>query len=278
MTEEHMSQSIPLYQVDAFTQDVFTGNPAAVCPTDAWLSEELMQNIARENNLSETAFVVPDRSDEVDFGLRWFTPTAEIDLCGHATLATAWVLFDELGFEKDEVVFSTQESGLLKVSRGEDGLLNMDFPAHPPRPAPHHNQLEQALGGPALEFWTAPNGMHMAVVGSVKMVQDLRPGMRAIAEMGDKGLIVTARGEEGSAIDFVSRYFTPKEGIAEDPVTGSAHCVLAPYWAKRLKKDTFHARQISKRGGDVYCGIEGKRVRLSGHAVLYMKGEVILAE
>ncbi|MCW8916170.1 MAG: PhzF family phenazine biosynthesis protein [Magnetovibrio sp.] len=271
-----MTQTISIYQVDAFTTEVFTGNPAAVCPMDEWLSDEVMQNIARENNLSETAFVIPSVVDAADYDLRWFTPTSEIDLCGHATLASAWVLFHEMGFDKDAIVFSTQKSGLLTVNRGEGGLLNMDFPAHAPRPAPHHNQLEQALGGPALEFWTAPNGMHMAVLGNVEAVQNLRPGMRAIAEMGDKGLIVTAKGE--GDVDFVSRYFTPKEGIAEDPVTGAAHCVLAPYWAKRLKKDNFHARQISRRGGDIYCGIDAKRVRLSGHAVLYMKGQAVLAK
>ena len=268
-----MSQTIPLYQVDAFTTDVFAGNPAAVCPLHDWLSDDVMQDIARENNLSETAFFIPNAGGETDYLLRWFTPAFEVDLCGHATLATAWVLFFELGVERDSLSFETQESGVLTVEKGAAGLLTMDFPAYPPRPAPHHMRLEQAIGGRALEFWTAPNGMHLAVVGGADDVLDIKPSLAAIAEMGDKGLIVTAPGA-GDEIDFVSRYFTPKEGIAEDPVTGSAHCVLAPYWAKRLKKDNLHARQVSKRGGDVLCEVAGERVRLSGHAVLYLKGEV----
>jgi len=269
-----VNKTISLYQVDAFTRDVFCGNPAAVCPTDAWLSVEVMQKLAMENNLSETAFVVPDESGAADYGLRWFTPVGEIDLCGHATLATAWVLFNKLGIDQDRVTFTTQYSGILTVSRGDDGLLNMDFPAYPPRPAPHHKFLDAALGGPALEFYAAPNGMKMAVLGSAQAVENLKVRFDAVAELGEKGVIVTARGD--ADIDFVSRYFTPKEGVPEDPVTGSAHCVLAPYWAKRLKKDTFHARQVSRRGGDVYCALNGDRVRLSGHAVLYSKGEVYI--
>lgn len=271
-----MTQTIPLYQIDAFTPDVFAGNPAAVCPLDDWLDVEVMQKIARENNLSETAFVIPNRGGETDYKLRWFTPTFEIDLCGHATLATAWVLFNELGVEKDALSFQTEQRGVLTVSRGEGGLLTMDFPSLAPRPAPHHMRLEQAIGGRAREFWTAPNGMHMAVMNTVQEIHDMRPALAEIAQMGDKGLIVTAQGEGEGDVDFISRYFTPKEGIAEDPVTGSAHCVLAPYWAKRLKKDRLHARQVSKRGGDVFCEVDGKRVKLSGYAVLYLKGEIVL--
>jgi len=271
-----MTTAIDLYQVDAFTQTVFAGNPAAVCPTDTWLSEDVMQKLAVENNLSETAFLVPTDADDADFHLRWFTPVGEIDLCGHATLATSWVLFNELGFDKETVRFSTQESGVLSVSRGADGLLTMDFPVHAPRPAPHHKYLDTALGGPALEFYTAPNGMMLAVVASPQVVRNIKVRLGAVAEMGGRGLIVTARGgEEGddAEVDFVSRYFTPKEGIPEDPVTGSAHCVLVPYWAKRLKKKTFHARQLSKRGGDLYCALKGERVLISGHGVLYLKGQ-----
>lgn len=268
-----MSTTIPLYQVDAFTTELFRGNPAAVCPTDAWLSEEIMQSLAVENNLSETAYVVPDETGGADYGLRWFTPVGEIDLCGHATLATAWVLFNELNVGKDVLTFSTQESGILTVSRGQDGLLKMDFPVHVPRPAPHHQLLERALGMRALEYFSAPNGMKVAVVDSVEAVQNLKMQMGAVAQMGDKGLIVTARAGEGDDIDFVSRYFTPKEGIPEDPVTGSAHTVLAPLWAQRLKKNTFHARQVSKRGGDLFCELDGDRVYISGHGILYLKGE-----
>ena len=271
-----MTQTIPLYQIDAFTQDVFAGNPAAVCPLDAWLEDDVLQKIARENNLSETAFVIPNESGETDYKLRWFTPTFEIDLCGHATLATAWVLFNELGVDKDELSFQTEQHGVLTVVRGEDSMLTMDFPALAPRPAPHHMRLEQAIGGRAREFWTAPNGMHMAVLNTTAEIHEMRPSMAAIAEMGEKGLIVTAQDEGDGGVDFISRYFTPKEGIAEDPVTGSAHCVLAPYWAKRLKKEKLHGRQVSKRGGDVFCEMDGKRVKLSGHGVLYLKGEITL--
>ncbi|MBL4615171.1 MAG: PhzF family phenazine biosynthesis protein [Magnetovibrio sp.] len=269
-----MNKTIPLYQVDSFATEVFTGNPAAVCPTDEWLSVEVMQKLAMENNLSETAYVVPDKSGVADFGLRWFTPKLEMDLCGHATLASAWVLFNELNVEKDSITFSTQVSGILTVSRGNDGLLTMDFPVYAPRPAPHHKMLEQALGGPALEYLTAPNGMKLAVLGSVAAVTNLKPNLNAVAQMEGHGLIVTAKGE--GEYDFVSRFFAPLGGIAEDPVTGSAHTVLAPYWAKRLKKETFHARQVSKRGGDVHCVLDGERVKISGHGVLYMKGQAHL--
>ena len=271
-----MTQTIPLYQIDAFTQDVFAGNPAAVCPLDDWLDDDVLQKIARENNLSETAYVIPNAEDDADYKLRWFTPTFEIDLCGHATLATAWVLFHELGADKDELTFLTQQHGVLTVAKGEGGSLTMDFPALPPRPAPHHMRLEQAIGGRAREFWTAPNGMCMAVLHTAREIREMRPSMAVIAEMGDKGLIVTAQADEEEGCDFVSRYFTPKEGIAEDPVTGSAHCVLAPYWAKRLKKEKLHGRQVSRRGGDVFCEMNGKRVKLSGYGVLYLKGEITL--
>jgi len=266
-----MSTTIPLYQVDAFTSKIFSGNPAAVCPTDAWLPDEVMQKLAGENNLSETAFVVPDATGIADYGLRWFTPVAEINLCGHATLASAWVLFNEIGVKKDVVSFTTL-SGILTVTRGEGGALIMDFPLNKPMPAPHHDLLSQALGGPALEFWSAPNGMKLAAMKDAEAVRNLRPVMGALVQLGNKGLIVTAPGDD-EGVDFVSRYFTPMEGIPEDPVTGSAHTVLVPYWAKRLKKESFHARQVSKRGGDLFCVLDGERVKISGHGVLYMKGE-----
>jgi len=271
-----MSPTISLYQIDSFTTDIFAGNPAAVCPCEDWLADEVMQKLAAENNLAETAFAVPDKTGVADFGLRWFTPTTEVELCGHATLATAWVLFNEIGVNKPELSFTTQ-SGILTVTRGEGDLLVMDFPVNAPRPAPHHEFLPQALGGPAQQFWTAPNDMSLAVLGTADAVCNLTPHMGAVAKLGKKGLIVTASGDEADAVDFVSRYFTPKEGINEDPVTGAAHTVLAPYGAKVLKKDDLHARQVSKRGGDVYCRMQGDRVQLSGHAVLYMKGEAYIA-
>lgn len=269
-----MTHTIPLYQIDAFAREVFKGNPAAVCPLDAWLDDALMLSLAAENNLSETAFVVPDVTGEADYGLRWFTPTAEMDLCGHATLASAWVLFHERGFERDVVTFTTR-SGILTVSRSDEGLLTMDFPQSKVMPAPHPEPLQAALGCPAREFLRAKNGMNIAVLDSAAAVQNVQVNLAAVVALGGDGLVVTAPGE--GDVDFVSRYFAPHVGIPEDPVTGSTHTVLAPYWAKRLKKDVLTARQLSPRGGSMECAIDGERVKLSGHAVLYMKGEVQLA-
>lgn len=268
-----MSTRIPLYQVDAFSKVLFAGNPAAVCPTDTWLSDDVMQNLAAENNLSETAFVVPDATGEADYGLRWFTPKVEMDLCGHATLATAWVLFNERGLNQDVLTFSTQKVGQLTVSRGADGLISMDFPASKPTPALHPDALVHILGGPALDYCSAPNGMKLAVVGSAEILENLKPNFAAVMQLGGQGLIVTAKGDVGSGHDFVSRYFAPQVGVNEDPVTGSAHTVLAPYWARRLKKESFCARQLSQRGGDVFCRLAGDRVHVAGHGVLYLKGE-----
>lgn len=274
--------TIPLYQVDAFASETFRGNPAAVCPLDNWLDDEVMQSIAAENNLSETAFVVPDATGAADYGLRWFTPKAEIELCGHATLATAWVLFNELGVDKDTLSFSTL-SGILSVERGGDGELVMDFPLNKAMPAPHPEELSRALGGAkALEYLRAKNDKRVAVLGSAQEVRTLKPDFHTVYTLGRAGLIVTAPGDnqggdgEDADVDFVSRFFAPQLGVSEDPVTGSAHTVLAPYWARRLKKNAMHARQVSSRGGDLGCEVVGERVRLSGRAVLYMKGEVSL--
>ena len=264
---------IPIYQIDSFASEVFCGNPAAVCPTDEWLSDDVMQSLAAENNLSETAFVVPDPSGNADFGLRWFTPSVEVDLCGHATLATAWVLFNELGWAKDVVKFSGR-SGILTVTQDDDGLITMDFPACTFKPAPHPDELSRAIAGQALDYCIASNGMHLAVLGSVEAVQTLKPNLRSVAALAEFGLVVTAKGD--GDLDFVSRFFAPQVGVAEDPVTGSAHTLLAPYWARRLKKDNLKARQISQRGGDVICKLDGDRVKVSGRAVLFMKGEVRL--
>lgn len=283
--------TIPLYQVDAFATEVFRGNPAAVCLLDAWLPENLMQALAAENNLSETAFVVSDETGEADYGLRWFTPKAEVDLCGHATLATAWVLFNERGVDKDVITFVTK-SGVLSVARGANGLLTMDFPQSKAMPAPHPDTLARALGAaglksPALEYLRAKNDMRVAVLGDAEAVRALKPDLHTIHTLGSHGLIVTAPGGGGPGsgpgggavdgdVDFVSRFFAPQLGISEDPVTGAAHTVLAPYWAKRLGKDVLKARQVSERGGDLECQIAGERVKISGRAVLYMKGEARL--
>lgn len=272
-----MMQNVPLYQVDAFTTELFRGNPAAVCPLDAWPTDEVMQTMAAENNLSETAFVVPDETGEADFGLRWFTPKAEVELCGHATLATAWVLFFERGHGGDRVTFTTK-SGVLSVTRGAEGLLMMDFPQTRSMPAPHPEELTRALGGPALEFQRAKNEMRLAVLGSAKQVRDLQPDLGAVLALGGHGLLVTAPGDGTDGdVDFVSRFFSPQWGIPEDPVTGAAHTVLAPYWAKRLGKDVLKARQVSRRSGDLGCEIVGDRVKISGRAVLFFKGEARLA-
>ena len=265
--------AIPLYQIDSFATKVFEGNPAGVCPLDAWLDDDVMQAIAAENNLSETAFVVPDAGGEADYGLRWFTPTAEIDLCGHATLATAWVLFHERGVATDAITFATR-SGVLSVTRGGGDLLVMDFPQSKAMPAMHPEPLEAAIGGPAREFMRAKNDMNVAVLDSADAVENLKINLNAVMAIGGDGLIVTAPGT--GEFDFVSRCFAPNVGIPEDPVTGSAHTVLAPYWARRLKKDVLNARQLSKRGGNMGCEIVGDRVKLSGTAVLYMKGEILL--
>ncbi|MCR4378897.1 MAG: PhzF family phenazine biosynthesis protein [Rhodospirillales bacterium] len=271
-----MSQTLPLYQIDSFATEVFRGNPAAVCVLDVWPTDDVMQAVAAENNLSETAFLGPDKTGTANYELRWFTPKAEVDLCGHATLATAWVLFFERGHGENTVRFLTK-SGILTVARGDDGVLTMDFPQNKVMPAPHPEELLRAFGHPVLEFCKAKNGMVLALIKDAPAVRQLEPVMRAVAELSDHGLIVTAPGggDDGD-VDFVSRFFAPRLGIPEDPVTGSAHTVLAPYWARRLGKTAMRARQVSRRGGDLGCEIEGERVKISGRAVLFMKGEMVL--
>lgn len=256
-----------LYQVDAFTDKLFSGNPAAVCPLDKWLPTELMQNIAAENNLAETAFFVPN---EDGFDLRWFTPTVEVNLCGHATLATAHVLFTELGYAEDSVFFDTK-SGVLTVTKIEEGY-RMDFPADEPKEIAGNAIVTESLG-------LTPDAMYrgkddyMAVVKTQQILEELQPDFRKLATLKSRGLIVTAPGEK---VDFVSRGFFPQSGIDEDPVTGSAHTTLTPYWAKRLGKDTMSAYQLSKRGGKLVCAMEGNRVLMYGRCVTYMKGDVKL--
>lgn len=259
--------SLNVYQVDAFTDRLFSGNPAAVVPLDAWLPDELMQAIALENNLSETAFIVP--RDE-DFELRWFTPAVEVDLCGHATLATAHVLFRHLNYTKPGIVFHTR-SGPLTVERSGQGY-RMDFPVDDIRQIEVPAALEQALGCPVLEAWQGRNDM-MAVLGSQETVTRLNPNMEALIQLGGRGFIATAPGKEA---DFVSRCFFPNAGVDEDPVTGSAHTTMTPYWAARLGKTRLEARQLSARGGALLCMLEGKRVLLEGEAVTYLKGQFYL--
>ena len=259
---------IMLYQIDAFTARPFGGNPAAVCPLAGWIGDDLMQAIASENNLSETAFFVP-RGDE--FELRWFTPVAEIDLAGHPTLATAHVILDILEPGRTSVRFQTRNAGVLTVERDGD-KLSMDFPAVPPAPSPFLDAAAGALGARPVEYLMARDGF--AVFASAAEVQALQPDFGKVAALDGLGLIATAPGGAGSDCDFVSRFFAPKHNINEDPVTGSAHCTLVPYWAKQLGKPRLFGRQISRRGGELWCEDRGARVRIAGQCARFMTGTI----
>lgn len=259
-----------IYQADAFTDKLFGGNPAAVCPLPAWLPDDLMQRIAAENNLAETAFFVP-RGHEYE--LRWFTPELEIDLCGHATLAAAHVIFTHLGYQADVVNFHTVKAGKLTVSRKDD-LYTLDFPSRVPEPAEAPAGLLEALGG-ARPAAVLRSRDYLVVYENEAAVLGLKPDFTALARVDGIGVIVTAPGDH---CDFVSRFFAPGAGIPEDPVTGSAHCNLIPYWADRLGKTELHAFQVSERRGELWCRLEGDRVLMSGRAVTYMKGEIYLPE
>lgn len=254
------------YQVDAFATRVFEGNPAAVCPLDHWLDDSLLQAIANENNLSETAFFVPS---EKGFHLRWFTPVAEVDLCGHATLASAHVLFDILGHSGKQIIFETKSGELVVESKG--GLLAMDFPARPPVAKPIPEALVAGLGRSPQEVWAAND--YIAVFEDEDTVRAIAPDFAKLQELDLRGVIVTAPGKD---VDFVSRFFAPKIGIPEDPVTGAAHCELTPYWVQRLGKRSFEARQVSPRGGRLSCELRDSRVILSGKAVTFMVAEIDL--
>ena len=257
-----------LYQVDAFADRVFEGNPAAIVPLDSWPSVEVMQAIAAENNLAETAFFAPEGEG---YRLRWFTPTVEVDLCGHATLASAHVLFHHLGYSKPEIRFETR-SGTLVVAREGDRLA-MDFPAAKPKPYPVPEAIAEALGAKPL-VWAKTSNL-MAVFDKAEDVVALKPDFAALGRLLtplNAGLIATAPGEDG--IDFVSRFFAPSHGIDEDPVTGSAHCTSVPYWSKKLGKTDLVARQVSKRGGTLWCTDAGERVILRGRCADFMKAEI----
>jgi PhzF family phenazine biosynthesis protein len=255
---------IPIYQVDAFSQTLFAGNPAAICPLDAWLPDARMQNIAAENNLAETAFFVPDNGH---FQLRWFTPAVEVDLCGHATLASAYVLMTKLGWREPAIRFDTK-SGELIVTRDGD-LLSMDLPARPPGPCEPHPDLLSALGGEPEKVLAARD--YLVVYRSEAEVRALTPDLERLKEIDRFAVIVTGPGEK---VDFVSRFFAPGKGVPEDPVTGSAHCTLIPYWSARLGKTDLHALQVSKRGGELWCQSNGDRVKISGHAVCFLEGSI----
>jgi predicted PhzF superfamily epimerase YddE/YHI9 len=254
--------NIPYYHVDAFTGRLFSGNPAGVCLLGGWLPDAAMQSIGAENNLAETAFVVRREST---FDLRWFTPTIEVDLCGHATLASAHVIFQHLGYRPSAIRFQTR-SGELTVTRNED-LLVLDFPSRPAAACAAPPELIEGLGAPPR--FTAKARDYLAVFDSEETVRNLKPDMALLGRLDALGIIVTAPGEPG---DFVSRFFAPSVGIPEDPVTGAAHCTLIPYWAERLKRDKLRAIQLSARRGELFCENRGERVYIAGRAVTYLSG------
>jgi len=264
---------LALFQVDAFTDRALRGNPAAVMPLEAWLPDELLQAIADENHLSETAFLVPSADADFDFELRWFTPVTEIELCGHATLASAHVLFRHQGFSGDAIRFSTM-SGAIEVKRSGEDLV-LDFPVRPAKPIPTPAALAEALGAEPLEVLGARS--YLAVLRDEESVRALQPDMAAVAKLDAMSVIATAPGDDPE-VDFISRYFAPRVGIDEDPVTGSAHCTSTPYWAERLGKNELTAHQISARGGRLRCTLQGDRVLLAGAAVTYLEGTVTLPD
>jgi PhzF family phenazine biosynthesis protein len=260
---------VPVFHIDAFTTQRFAGSPGAVCPLKAWLDDDLLRSVAAENNLSETAFFVP-RGDV--FELRWFTPRCEVKLCGHATLASAWVLLQLLAPERNSVRFETRFSGTLTVTR-DASLMAMDFPALAPwtcgdvPPA-----LVESLGSTPSEVVQLEDN-YFAIYNSEEEVKNIRPNFHMLEKLHPAGVAVTAPGKEA---DFISRYFAPSYGIPEDPVTGSTHCSLAPYWAERLGKSSLYARQLSQRGGELWCEVKSQRVIIKGNAVLTLRGELMI--
>lgn len=261
-----MTMRLRQFQVDAFASRPFQGNPAAVCPLERWPDDTLLQAIATENNLSETAFFVPCNAG---FELRWFTPTAEVDLCGHATLATAHVLFEQRAHAESTIAFTTRSGDLFVTRDGDD--LCMDFPASRPVPCDAPANLSDGTGAQPIATLAAED--YIAVFDNEADVRAIEPDPVALARLDRRGVIVTAPGHD---VDFVSRFFSPKYGIPEDPVTGSAHCALTPYWAERLGKDRLTAAQLSARGGDIRCELQGERVILAGRAVTVMEAEWLL--
>jgi PhzF family phenazine biosynthesis protein len=257
---------LKLYQVDAFTDQLFSGNPAAVCILDEWLSDELMQSIGAENNLAETAFVVSKGSH---FEIRWFTPTVEVDLCGHATLASAFVLFHCLGYKGSEIIFHSPRSGALKVFQQKD-ILFLDFPTDTVDKVDEAERIEKCIGIRPDEVYKGKTD-YIAVVQYEGQVRALSPDIKEVSKLAARGLIVTAK---GNSVDFVSRFFAPQSGIDEDPVTGSAHTSLIPIWSRKLGKTQMTAKQLSKRGGDLLCMDKNDRSFIGGKARLYMVGEI----
>ncbi len=261
-----MKNKISLYQVDAFTDKLFHGNPAGVCILDEWLDDDLMQNIAAENNLAETAFVV--KAGDL-FEIRWFTPTIEVDLCGHATLASAYVIFNYYPTSQNLIVFSSSRSGKLPVER-QGSWLTLNFPTDTYTPIDIPEVLITAFQKKPIEAYRGKTDI-MLIYAAQEDIEGFRPNLPLIESVGGRGVIVTA---PGSNVDFVSRFFAPQIGIDEDPVTGSAHTTLTPYWSKKLEKKRLTARQLSKRIGDLVCEMKDDRVMISGRAVTFFKGEI----
>ncbi|MTI09610.1 PhzF family phenazine biosynthesis protein [Curvivirga aplysinae] len=265
-----MTNSYDIYQVDAFTTEVFRGNPAAVVPLQQWLSDEAMLNIAMENNLAETAFFIPVSDEEFDFEIRWFTPAVEVELCGHATLASCYVIWNKLGFASDEVRLKTRMAGPLYVKRDGE-KIELNFPTRPVSEVPLPDGFEEKLGVKPVSYNRALK--NLALLEDEQAVINFQPDMDYIAGLEGDGLIVTAKGIQS---DCASRYFAPAHGIPEDPVTGSAHCSIIPFWADKLGKNELHARQVSARSGDLYCVLEDDRVRMSGYGKLFLEGKIFI--
>jgi PhzF family phenazine biosynthesis protein len=258
---------IALYQVDAFTDELFHGNPAAICFLEEWLDDNLMQKIAMENNLSETAFVVKKNNQ---FHIRWFTPVDEVVLCGHATLATAHIIFNQYHYKKNVIIFNSIHSGILKV-RKEGKYLTLDFPVQKIKKVIPSDRLIKGIGKEPIEVYKGKTD-YLLVYQNEKEVQTISPDFNVLSNMNLRGVIVTAKGDY---YDFVSRFFAPKLGVNEDPVTGSSHTMLIPYWGKKLKKDKLEAKQLSLRQGILKCRMNKDRVYISGKAITYLKGEIL---
>lgn len=255
--------TIPYYEVLAFTDRLFAGNPAGVCILEEWLPDQLLQKIAAENNMAETAFLI-DRGSFYD--IRWMTPTVEMDLCGHATLASAHVLFQHLGRSEESVTFQSHSGGELRVDRRENRLV-LDFPSRPAEACEASAKLAEGLRAKPSKVFKGRD--YLAVFEREADIAALSPDFEIVVELEANGVVVTAPGD---SCDFVSRYFAPQVGVPEDPVTGSVHCALVPYWSKCLGKTTLHARQLSQRGGELFCEDRGARVGIGGNAVTYVEG------
>lgn len=260
-------KTLKIYQVDAFADRVFSGNPAAVCVLEEWLPEATMQAIAMENNLAETAFTVMESEG---YHIRWFTPEVEVALCGHATLATAYVLFNYYSFPGTVITFSSEQSGLLSVEKKEDGQLTLDFPADTPEEKAAVAKLSEALGI-APQKTLKGRTDYLLVYADEDQIRAIDPNLFLLNQVDARGVIVSAPGKE---VDFVSRFFAPQCGVSEDPVTGSAHTTLTPYWSQVLNKKILSARQLSKRGGNLHCELRGSRVRISGRVMPYLEGQI----